>query len=88
MNLLEEMQSYSKTPSLLLSRKQQVNLQTVLKKVITMVDMPGSFTVNIPEEIHRLFISQVALEQIFINLLSNAIRYNDKEFRLCRYSFL
>ena len=79
MVLLEEMQSYSKSPSLLLSRKQQVDLQIILKKIITMVSVPGSFTVNIPEETHQLQVSQVAFEQIFMNLLSNAIRYNNKE---------
>ena len=79
MNLLEEMQDYSKNPSILLSKKQQVDLPTILRKVITMVNVPGSFNVNIPEKPRQICISQVAFEQIFINLLSNAIRYNNKE---------
>ncbi len=55
MNLLEEMQDYSKNPSILLSKKQQVDLPTILRKVITMVNVPGSFYVNIPEEPQPLY---------------------------------
>jgi signal transduction histidine kinase len=77
--LIDEMQGYSKSPSLLLSKKQDVNLSASLKKIMTMVTIPGNFEVNLPDEKHTIHVSAVALEQIFMNLISNAIRYNKKE---------
>jgi len=77
--LLDEMLAYSKTPSLLLSKKANIDLNNTLKKIIGMVKVPDNFEINIPEEKHQLNLSAVAFEQIFINLLSNAIRYNDKD---------
>jgi len=77
--LLDEMLAYSKTPSLLLSKKANIDLNNTLKKIISMVKVPENFEINIPEEKHQLNLSAVAFEQIFINLLSNAIRYNDKD---------
>lgn len=79
MTLLDEMLAYSRSPSLLLAKKQQVNLNTLLKKVITLVTIPANFDVQLPNEDYQLNTSVVALEQIFINLLSNAVRYNNKD---------
>jgi signal transduction histidine kinase len=79
LTLLEEMLAYSKSPASLLIKKQHFDLKTILKKVMTLVNIPANFRVHIPEETHELQMSTVAFEQIFINLLSNAIRYNDKE---------
>jgi signal transduction histidine kinase len=77
--LLDEMLAYSKTPALLLSNKQEFNLLAMLKKIMTLVNIPGNFEITLPDKGHLLNMSPVAFEQIFINLLSNAIRYNDKE---------
>lgn len=78
MVLLDDMLAYSKSPDLLLTKKTTVNLKDLLNIVITMVNVPENFTIRAPAEKHSLNISSVALQQIFINLLSNAIRYNDK----------
>ena len=85
--LLEEMLAYSRSPSLLLARKQQTGLNALLKKVMTLVNIPGNFTVQLPEENHQVNLSVVALEQIFINLISNAVRYNDKENGIIQIRF-
>jgi signal transduction histidine kinase len=77
--LLEEMLAYSRSPSLLLVKKQQVDLNKALINIISLVFVPGNFKINLPVETHELTLSAVALEQIFMNLLSNAIRYNDKK---------
>lgn len=87
MVLLDDMLAYSKSPSLLLSQKLNVNLQEILKVVISMVTVPNNFTIEIPTEKYSLNISSVALQQIFINLLTNAIRYNDKEQGILKIRF-
>jgi len=79
MALLDDMIAYSKSPSLLLTQKQTVNLLEILRKVTSMINVPDNFTIKLPTENRQLNISSVAIEQIFINLLTNAIRYNDKE---------
>ena len=86
-NLLDEMMAYSKTPELLRTKKQLVNLPDFLRSVITLINVPENFEIRLPEEDYRLNISTVAFEQIFINLLSNAIRYNDKEHGVIQIRF-
>jgi signal transduction histidine kinase len=78
LTLLDDMLAYSKSPSLLLTKKVKIDLHELLMVVIGMVSIPENFTVILPEEKHSLYISSVAVQQIFINLLTNAIRYNDK----------
>jgi signal transduction histidine kinase len=77
--LLDDMLAYSKSPSLLLTQKSTVNLREILNVVIDMVSIPENFEISMPDENHMIHVSSVAVQQIFINLLSNAIRYNDKE---------
>ncbi len=77
-NLLDEMVAYSESPELLRTKKLFVNLPDFLSSVIAMIAVPENFEIRLPEENQRVHISPVAFEQIFINLLSNAIRYNDK----------
>ncbi|WP_295676708.1 GAF domain-containing sensor histidine kinase [uncultured Mucilaginibacter sp.] len=79
MALLDDMIAYSKSPSLLLTQKQTVNLPEMMRKVISMINVPDNFTIQVPTENRQLNISSIAIDQIFINLLTNAIRYNDKE---------
>jgi signal transduction histidine kinase len=79
MALLDDMLAYSKSPDLLLTKKTTVNLKDLLTIVISMVNVPDNFAIRVPAEKHSLDISSVAVQQIFINLLTNAIRYNDKD---------
>jgi signal transduction histidine kinase len=79
MTLLDEMLAYSQAPSLLLAKKQSAGLTELLNTVVRMVNVPDNFDILLPDETCRLNLSIVAFEQIFINLLSNAIRYNNKE---------
>jgi signal transduction histidine kinase len=87
MTLLDDMLAYSRAPSLLLTQKVKIDLQELLVVVVGMVDIPENFTVVLPPEKHTLYISSVAVQQIFINLLTNAIRYNDKAEGLLQIRF-
>lgn len=84
--LLDEMLAYSKSPSTLLSNRQKVSLKQLLIKATKLINVPVNFSITYPDDV-EIYISTVALEQIFINLLSNAIRYNDKEsgFAIIRF---
>jgi len=77
--LLDEMLDYSKDPSLLLAKKSEIDLEQAIKKVVSMINVPDNFELILPDQNYQLILSVVAFEQIFINLISNAIRYNDKD---------
>ena len=79
LSLVDDMLAYSQTPSLLIAKKQNVELTNLIKRVITLINVPENFEIILPDEKFQLSISTVAFEQIFMNLISNAIRYNDKE---------
>jgi signal transduction histidine kinase len=78
LHMVDEMLVYSKAPATLLAGQQTVNLNELLTKIIRLIGVPESIKVQLPVVEHTLNVSAVALEQIFMNLLTNAIRYNDK----------
>ena len=77
-NLLDEMLDYSKDPSLLIAKKSEIDLKQAIKRVVSMINTPDNLEIILPDTNPKLTLSIVAFEQIFINLISNAIRYNDK----------
>ena len=79
LELVEEMLAYSKSPSLLLAKKQNFELNSLINKVISLLAVPENVSIILPSQSHKLYFSIIALEQILINLLSNAIRYTNKE---------
>jgi len=79
LELVEEMLAYSKSPSLLLAKKQNFDLNSLISKVISLLAVPENVAIILPNQSHKLYFSIIALEQILINLLSNAIRYTNKE---------
>lgn len=77
--MLDDMLAYSKSPQLLLTRKQTVHSRELFQTIMSMIRLPDHFDILFPAENHVLNISKIALQQIMINLLTNAIRYNDKD---------
>jgi signal transduction histidine kinase len=78
LTLVDEMMAYSTAPASLLSNQEAFDLNKLLKNIITMLNVPHNTTISLPKVDHTITCSSVALEQIFINLLTNAVRYNDK----------
>ena len=87
LELVDEMLTYSKSPALLLAKKQDFEVGGLIKKIISLLTVPENVEIVLPEEKHFIRISIIAFEQILINLLSNAIRYNDKENALIQIRF-
>lgn len=59
------------------AEKRMVNSQTVIENIIADLDVPANFELNIDKSFPSVFTEPIALEQIFSNLISNAIKYND-----------
>ncbi|PRP67361.1 sensor histidine kinase [Nonlabens agnitus] len=55
------------------------NLNDVLEDIVELINIKHHCEINLPEVNHTIYCNQVALEQIFLNLISNSIKYNDKE---------
>jgi signal transduction histidine kinase len=79
LNLVNEMLEYSKSPSSLLANKQHFSLSSLIKKITGMLLIPKGIKITFSEEKQELYMSLIALDQIILNLVNNAIRYNDKE---------
>lgn len=76
--LVDDMMAYSKNPALLLEKRQEFEVNALIAKVVSLLTVPDSVRIELPVEKHLVNFSVIAFDQVLINLLSNAIRYNDK----------
>ncbi|TFF34643.1 GAF domain-containing sensor histidine kinase [Mucilaginibacter psychrotolerans] len=88
LKMVDEMLEYSSAPALLLTNQKCIDLNTLLRNVIGLINLPAKLQINLPAAKAAITCSAVALEQIFINLLTNAIRYNDKAEGIISIKFL
>lgn len=61
------------------STEEQVDVSQLLTEVVEMVTVPTNFTINVDPNLPVLYADRVQLHQVFLNLISNAIKYHDKE---------
>ncbi|MDX5348785.1 MAG: ATP-binding protein, partial [Hymenobacteraceae bacterium] len=59
-------------------KKERVDVQIVLHEVLTSLQIPNSFRVEIQPELPVLKTEGIYLHQVFSNLISNAVKYHDK----------
>ena len=78
LELVDEMVAYSKSPSLLLEKKQSFELNNVILKLLEQITIPENIKIILPQEKHHIRLSLIAFEQIMINLLSSAMHYHKK----------
>ena len=78
-NFIDGILKYSQDSSMLSGDKKSVNIVEILNDLIRLIDpmKEVKFTINAESEF-KIYTNKVALDQIFINLLVNAIKYNDK----------
>ncbi len=67
--------------------REKVNLQEVLADIETLLHCPEHITLNIHPDLPTVNGDKVKLQQLFQNLMSNAIRYCDKEKGLIEVGF-
>jgi len=77
--LVDGILSYSRSEKVLSRNIEQIEFVGFIKEVTTLM-MPGTnCELKFPENESYISVNKIALEQIFINLISNAIKYCDKE---------
>lgn len=87
LKFLNQMLEYSKSYNILAQKKEEFCLNELIREVLKLVSVPDSFRIETPEELIYIHTSAIALEQILINLLNNAVRYNDKDAGFIRLTF-
>ncbi len=70
---------YSRATHISQLEKTKVDLNLFFKKLVQLTDIPHHITIVVDKNLPQLTFSKIALQQIFNNLISNAIKYNDKE---------
>jgi len=59
--------------------KDYVDIHELLENLIELIDVNDNCYINLPEKNKIISCNKVALEQIFLNLIGNSLKYNDKE---------
>ncbi|OKL40228.1 sensor histidine kinase [Pontibacter flavimaris] len=58
--------------------KKALDLQVLLYQVISSLNVPAQFRIEVQEDLPVLYTQEVYLYQVFSNLISNAIKYHDQ----------
>jgi light-regulated signal transduction histidine kinase (bacteriophytochrome) len=66
--------------------KELFSLNELLSSVRTVVDYQNKSTINLPEQDLEIHANKVELDHVFQNLISNAIKHNDKEHAIINIS--
>jgi len=55
------------------------DLNLLLEEIVDLLNINIDCEINFPETNEELFCNRAALEQVFLNLIGNSLKYNDKE---------
>ena len=61
-----------------------VNVRQLILEVLDNLSVPVQFRIEIPDDMPQIYSVRIYLEQVFSNLISNAIKYNNKPDGLIR----
>ena len=61
------------------TEKETVNLAELIANIIDLLSIPSHVRIEYPDNLPILFDEKIKLHEIFQNLISNAIKYNNKE---------
>jgi len=77
-NLIEGVLSYSRVTRVK-EEKEELDLNKLVREAIEMVAPPEKFIVTVDDNLPKVLFGPTRLLQVFENLISNAVKYNDKE---------
>jgi light-regulated signal transduction histidine kinase (bacteriophytochrome) len=66
--------------------KKLFSLSELLNKVKNVIDSQNKSTINLPEKDNEIYANKIELEHVFQNLISNAIKHNDKDHAIINIS--
>lgn len=77
--LLTALSDYSQIDKKL-GEPQEVNIQDILNNIISRYSHKNNIEFKSPESNFKIFTSKIALSRVFEEIITNAIKFNDKEF--------
>jgi len=78
-SLIDGLLEYSRYEKVLKENKSQINLNHLIDDITGLFIYEHELTINLKTSITKIVINRAAIEQVLINLVTNAIKYNDKE---------
>jgi light-regulated signal transduction histidine kinase (bacteriophytochrome) len=76
--LIDGILEYSKF-SEVLNKTEPVNLNLLVDDTVRLLSPPNDISISYPKDLPVIQVNKISLQQIFMNLISNAIKYNDKK---------
>jgi len=84
-NLIDGILHYSRMGNSKMERE-KVNLKELINNIIDLICPPSNFTIEFPDNLPILYTEKIKLHEVFQNMISNGIKYNDKEKGLLKIS--
>lgn len=76
--LVDGILAHSKADAVLSSSQSLVRVRDIMQKTISLLNTTGEVEVTYDTNGDEIYVNPVALQQILLNLVANAIKYNDK----------
>ena len=86
-NYIDGILSFYKSDHILERDFENVDLHGLLKGIVDLFQVSDDIEITYPDDVMLHNVNKAALTQIFMNLISNALKYNDKEIRTVAISF-
>lgn len=77
--LVDGLLDYSKSDAILKEKKTTINLESLILEIEGLFNFDHKIKMTLNSTLETINANKTAINQIFINLMSNAIKYNDKE---------
>ena len=78
-NLIDGLLDYSRSESILREDKASVPVQSLIDEITRLFDFEHKIKVTLVSDLDEIRVNKTAIEQVLINLVTNAIKYNDKD---------
>jgi signal transduction histidine kinase len=85
--LVDAILQYYKNENEFVDLTEKIRLNDFMKYVVDILDTKHEFEFILPEKNHKFYSNKMALGQILYNLVSNAIKYNDKPHGIITIGF-
>jgi len=79
LKFIDGLLEYSRCENILKEKKTEINLMDLISDIKGLFTYDHRFTLHLKSSINNVVTNKAALQQILINLVTNAIKYNDKE---------
>ncbi|SHG92579.1 GAF sensor signal transduction histidine kinase [Flavobacterium fluvii] len=77
--MIDGLLEYSKSDQNLKNSRTEVNLQVLKEELSNLFTFKNNCLISVQSNVSSILTNKTAIEQILINLVANAIKYNDKE---------